>query len=473
MGGCAVKGGCPTDYIAVSIAALSMILLLTRSALPFLVHKIPQTRGSGFWLLFLQVFASFNLLLSLVMSVNFLKFERRHWWQSCYIWAGWFEGPFGFGLLMSCRFIQAFKLYHLFVKRRLPPMRTYILLPLILLPWIGSVAFLHIRKPLNPRCHFRNQWIIPIAGLHTSYIASMVGITRALRHIDFRFHEFKDLLQGIVVSTIAVGVWVAAYIMNEVHENIAWLQVTSRFLLLVMASILVLAFYTLSISQPLLSQMSLRKKDQLEFKTMGQALGIPDSGVLVQRASTLDIDPNEPLDKLLQNKRFRQSFMAFADSCLAGESVHFCEEVSELDKIPVNDSVRRVYMARHIIEKYIVIMQYAGATMEVNISHRTRQEILDTLDLAQPGLFNNAVNELMHLMKMNLVNDYWSSMFFMKFKEESSKQHDSSELMERLMVWDYSPRLSSVHGAADDPFHQEQPLKVSNCKSDIYHAEPQ
>ena len=42
----------------------------------------------------------------------------------------------------------------------------------------------------------------------------------------------------------------------------------------------------------------------------------------------------------------------------------------------------------------------AGATMEVNISHRSRQEILATLDLAQPTLFQNAVNELMLLMKM-------------------------------------------------------------------------
>jgi hypothetical protein len=39
---------------------------------------------------------------------------------------------------------------------------------------------------------------------------------------------------------------------------------------------------------------------------------------------------------------------------LAGESVHFYNEVHEHDKIPVDDPVRRIYMARHIIEKYIV-----------------------------------------------------------------------------------------------------------------------
>lgn len=40
-------------------------------------------------------------------------------------------------------------------------------------------------------------------------------------------------------------------------------------------------------------------------------------------------------------------------SCLAGESIHFYDEVSELSNIPVTDPVTRVYMARHIIEKYI------------------------------------------------------------------------------------------------------------------------
>ncbi|KAI3970352.1 hypothetical protein MKX01_023999 [Papaver californicum] len=458
--GCAVDGGCPSDYVAVSVAALSMFMLLSRLALPFLVHKTPTTKGSGFWLLWIQVFASLNLTLSLVMSVNFLKFERMHWWNSCYIWAGWVEGPCGFGLLMSCRFVQAFKLYYLFVKRRIPPIRTVVLLPLLLLPWLAAVALLHIKRPLNKRCHYSSQWLILMVGIHLLYIASIVAITRSLRHVEFRFHEFKDLMQGIVVSTIAVGVWVGAYVLNEVHEDIEWLQVTSRCFLLVTASVLVLAFYSISVSQPLLSQVSLRRRDRHEFETMSQALRIPDSGRVQQMEPILDIDSSEPLDKLLQNKRFRQSFMAFADSCLAGESVHFCDEVNELDMIPVNDPVRRIYMTRHIIEKYI----RAGATTEVNISHRTRQGILDTLDLAHPGLFSNALNELMHLMKTNLAKDYWSSIFFLKYKEESNKQRDGLEFIDRVNAWDHSPRLSSVHGAADDPFHQEQPLKVSSSR---------
>lgn len=33
--------------------------------------------------------------------------------------------------------------------------------------------------------------------------------------------------------------------------------------------------------------------------------------------------------------------------------MHFYDEVQHFDKIPIQDSVRRIYMARHIIEKYI------------------------------------------------------------------------------------------------------------------------
>jgi hypothetical protein len=73
------------------------------------------------------------------------------------------------------------------------------------------------------------------------------------------------------------------------------------------ATILVLAFFSLSSSQPLLSQISLMRRESKEFHTMGQALGIPDS------EQNSRIDPNEPLDKLLLIKKFRQSFMAFAD----------------------------------------------------------------------------------------------------------------------------------------------------------------
>ncbi|XP_031270051.1 regulator of G-protein signaling 1 isoform X2 [Pistacia vera] len=394
MGTCAEQGGCPSDYLAIAIAILFFILLLSKSLLPFLVHKVPRIQGSGFWIPLIQVFASFNLLLSLMMSASFFKFRRRHSWQFCYVWAVWFEGPLGFGLLLSCRIAQAFQLYYIFVRKRLPPVRSYIFLPLILVPWITGAAFIHLRKPLNDRCQFGVHWVIPVVFLHALYVATLVVFLGAIRHIEFRFDELKDLWRGIVVSATSLGLWVLAYILNEIHDDVAWLQVCSRFLLLVTASILILVFFSISSSEPLLSQISLRREPR-EFETMGEALGIPDSGVLSQREPAPVIDPNKPLDQLLLNKKFRQSFMAFADSCLAGESVHFYDEVHELGKIPADDHVRRIYMARHIIGKYIV----AGASMEVNISHRIRQEILTTANLAHPDLFNNAVNELIQLMK--------------------------------------------------------------------------
>ncbi|KAH9772846.1 Regulator of G-protein signaling 1 [Citrus sinensis] len=379
------------------------------------------------------------------------------------------SGPLGFGLLMSCRIAQAFQLYYIFVRKHLPPIRSYVFLPLVLMPWLIAATFIQVMRPLNDRCHMRVHWIIPFLLLHVVYVASLVGFMAAIRHIEFRFDELRDLWQGIIVSASSIGtlssrfytvlsLWVFAYLLNEIHDDISWLQVASRFLLLVMGGILVVVFFSISSSEPLLSQISLRKREPKEFETMGQALGIPDSGLLLRREPTPVIDPNEPLDKLLLNKKFRQSFMAFADSCLAGESVHFFEEVHEHGKIPVDDHVRRIYMARHIIEKYIV----AGASMEVNISHRTRQEILTTSNLAHPNLFNNAINELMQLVKMNLAKDYWSSMFFIKLKEEASMRATGHELEQ--MGWNFSPRWSSVH-CADDPFHDEQFSKGSEHSS--------
>ncbi|KAL1289892.1 hypothetical protein AAHE18_20G090700 [Arachis hypogaea] len=443
---CAAQGGCPTDFIAIAFSILSFILLLLWSIFPFIVHKVPRTQGSGFWLPVIQVVASFNLLLSIVMSNNFLRFEKRQWWRSCYFWAVWVEGPLGFGLMLSCRITQACQLYFIFVKRRLPLIRTYFFLPLILLPWVVASSVINMRKPLNHHCHLNAHWAIPVACLHSLYVATLLAVTGAVRHVEFRFDELRDLWRGIFVSAMSIVVWNIAYILNEIHDDVSWLQVASRFLLLLLASILILAFFSISSSQPLLSQISLRRRESREFRSMGQALGIPDSGILAHSELTSRIDPNEPLDKLLLNKRFRQSFMAFADSCLAGETVHFFDEVHELSKIPEDDTVRRIYMARHIIEKYIV----AGAAMEVNISHRSRQEILTTSNLARADLFSNALNEIMQLMKT--------------FQEESNTRANGHD-PEQMAGWNFSPRLSSVRGA-DDPFHQDHLHKSMDYGND-------
>ncbi|XP_074274350.1 regulator of G-protein signaling 1 [Silene latifolia] len=444
MGRCSVTGGCPSDYVAISISSLSFLMLLARSAFPFLIYKLSIPKGSAFWIPAIQIVASFNLLASVVMSVNLIKFEKRHWWQSCYVWAVWAEGPFGFGMLLSCRIVQVYHLYFVFVKKRLPAIRSRFFLPLILLPWIAGATCIHIKKPLNHKCQMNVQWTIPVVFLHSLYVVILVGFTRSIQHVDFRFHELKDLWRGVLVSSISVGFWVVAYILNEIHDD-KWLQVVSRFLLALMASTFVLAFFSLSSSQPLLSQISLRITDRPEFETMGQALGISDNGIASQREQPMSAHCDEPLEKLLSSKKFRHSFMAFADSCWAGESVHFYDEVLELGNLPTDDSVRRIYMARHIIQKYIV----PGAPMEVNISHRCREQILNTIDLSHPNLFKSAVIELLHLMRTNLVRDYWSSTFYMKFREAEGNADD----LELVTTWNVGPRLSYVQ-AADDPFHQ-------------------
>ncbi|KAK9675475.1 hypothetical protein RND81_11G009400 [Saponaria officinalis] len=427
--------------------------LIARSAFPFLIYKLSIPKGSAFWIPAIQIVASFNLLASTVMSVNMIKFEKRYWWQSCYLWAVWAEGPFGFGLLLSCRIVQVYHLYFVFVKKRLPQIRSRFFLPLILLPWVAAAARIQIKKPLNDRCQLTILWTIPVTFLHTLYVVILVGFTRSIRHVDFRFRELKDLWRGVLVSSISVGFWVAAYILNEIHDDVKWLQVASRFLLALMTSVFVLAFFSLSSSQPLLSQISLRTRDRPEFETMGQALGIFDKGIVSKREQPLSEHCNEPLDKLLLCKRFRQSFMAFAESCWAGESVHFYDEVQELGNLPAEDSVRRIYMARHIIQNYIV----PGAPMEVNISHRCREQILNTLDLAHPDLFKTALIELLHLMKTNLVRDYWSSTFYMKYREASDMERNDHDL-ELVTTLNVAPRLSYVQ-ASDDPFHQDHLLK--------------
>ncbi|XP_010682380.2 regulator of G-protein signaling 1 isoform X1 [Beta vulgaris subsp. vulgaris] len=454
MKGCAETGGCPSDYVAVSVSALSLFLLLARSIFPFLYYKVSIPKGSAVWIPAIQILASIGLLVSVVMSVNLIKIEKRRWWQSCYIWAVWLEGPFGYGLLLSCRIVQVYHLYFIFVKKRLPPVRSHIFLPLVLLPWFCGAALIHLKKPLNHRCQMSAQWVAPLMVLHSLYVVIFVGFTWSIQHVNFRFDELKDLWRGVLVSTFSVVCWVVAYILNEIHENVESLRVASRFFLALMTSIFIVAFFSYSSSQPLLSQISLRKKECPRYESMGQALGITGNGVQVQRQS-MAVDGNEPLDKLLLDKRFRQSFMAFADSCLAGESVHFYEEVLDLGELPEHDSVSRIYMARHIIQKYIV----AGAPMEVNISHRSRQQILNSVDLAHPDLFKVALNELLQLIKTNLARDYWSSMFYMKFKEEADAKVNGHD-MELARSWNVTPRLSYAH-AADDPFHQDNFLKDS------------
>lgn len=69
----------------------------------------------------------------------------------------------------------------------------------------------------------------------------------------------------------------------------------------------------------------------------------------------------------------------------------------------------------------------------------------------------------------NLARDYWSSIYYLKFKDEASAWSSSFEIDEIGHgdgCGSFSPRLSSVHGAADDPFHhQEHLVKGYDCNS--------
>ncbi|XP_057816520.2 regulator of G-protein signaling 1 isoform X3 [Cryptomeria japonica] len=402
------KVASPTDYVAVGISALTIFILLCGTFFAHLIHGVPEIKKKQVQLFVLQTIASIIFLLSLVISLNLIKSKHRHIWHSCYLWTVWLGGPCGFGLLMSCRIAQAHRLYYLFVKRRLPPIKPYQLVPLILIPWVG----------------------------------------------------------------IAARVWIAIYVANEVHhEKTASLMVASRFTLMLTANVMVLSFFFMSMSRPLFNQLSMRKRESDKFETMGQVLGIPDSGLLFPTGLPLNLD--EPIEKLLEQKKFRHSFMAFADSRMAGESVHFYDEVHELNKIPITDTARRIYLSGHIIEQHISVgmdqlkwfesLFSVGSPMEINISHQMRQEVLNTTDLAHPDLFKHAINEMVQLMRMNLEKDYWSSPFYLQFKEEIKAEVEVSEPLENITSWNCSPKVSSVN-AVDDPFHQDSLTKNSEAQ---------
>lgn len=52
--------------------------LLAKAVAPYLIHKIARPKGSGFWLVAIQVIASFNLLLSIVVFFSLHNFGTSH-----------------------------------------------------------------------------------------------------------------------------------------------------------------------------------------------------------------------------------------------------------------------------------------------------------------------------------------------------------------------------------------------------------
>lgn len=99
-----------------------------------------------------------------------------------------------------------------------------------------NAVVIHSRKPLDGQCNMGLRWTFPVAGLHALYVIALVAFTRAIRHVEFRFDELRDLWKGILVSATSIGIWVTAFVLNEIHYDISWLQVASRFVLLVTVS---------------------------------------------------------------------------------------------------------------------------------------------------------------------------------------------------------------------------------------------
>lgn len=60
------------NLIAITFLYVCVLLrLLSRIIVPFAVHKIPRCKGSGFWIPTIQVFASFSLVLSIVVCLGY------------------------------------------------------------------------------------------------------------------------------------------------------------------------------------------------------------------------------------------------------------------------------------------------------------------------------------------------------------------------------------------------------------------
>ena len=86
-------------------------------------------------------------------------------------------------------------------------------------------AVIHVQKPLNYRCQMTARWVIPVVSLHSLYVVILVGFTRSIRHVDFRFQELKDLWRGVLVSTFSVG-------MPQLLSILSWCMLSSQLLLI-------------------------------------------------------------------------------------------------------------------------------------------------------------------------------------------------------------------------------------------------
>eukprot|EP00249_Psilotum_nudum_P019836 c27440_g1_i1 orf=895-2289(-) len=446
---CAQLGGCPSDYVAVGITAVSAFVIVCGTCFFIRIRELPQFRLKQLRLLVLQSMASITFLLAILMSRSVIRINDRKSWKSCYIWQVWLEGPLGYGLMMSCHVVRVYRHYHLFVRRHLPPLRSYQILLLLLVPWCAaSIAIQIKRPPMTYKCRLQTSWTALLCMLHVSYVPLLLFGAWTIREIEFKFQEFQDLLKGVLICLTFLAMWTAIYIGSTFEkEKKTWLQAGSRFILILMGNAFVLSFLWIPVSRPLLGQLN-KRIDSEVYESVGQVLQVPHSGCLA--TPEIPLDMTQPLESLLTHKRFRQSFLSFAESRIAGEFVHFYNEVHELNKIPSSDTARRVYMAEHIIGMYIKV----GAPMEINISHQMRHDILITEDLAGLNLFNLAICEAIRVMKLNLMNDYLQSAFFRQFQEIYSQDNLQRNQYDGW-VYDLETSTSrSLIHEYDDPFDE-------------------
>ncbi|KAH9531567.1 hypothetical protein CY35_19G044800 [Sphagnum magellanicum] len=464
---CYKEGGCISDYVAVALTALVSLMIFGGSVLLVLRRTVPEIKAKQVPLLLIQSIGSIVWLTSLLMTRNMFKLSHRNsFWESCYLWQLWLEGPFGFGLLISCHIARAFRLYYVFVGRRLPPIRSTFLVPLLLVLWILLSTALQAVQPFRSINECSAHWYIwvVIGSMHLFYALVLILCTWAIRNIRFEFNEFTELVTGVSICLIFLVLWI---IMNIVKQLAAGggrlLGVFARFVLVFLGNVVVSCLFWIPVTRPLLAHMLHHPvlgagRSNLNYDhSMGEALGVPNSGLLVPPAAHISLD--EPLESLLQHKRFRLSFLSFAESRIAGETVHFWDEVRELSKLSLTQQDRRVYMADHIIQRYIV----NGSQCEINISAQMRLEILSTNDLADPNLFKRAAEEAVHMMQTNLLKEYWQSSYFQELKNQIEMDMEYSAQLERMNIRDIPLRVirnRDYELPTDNPFDRSQASSV-------------
>ncbi|XP_024545466.1 regulator of G-protein signaling 1 [Selaginella moellendorffii] len=252
----------------------------------------------------------------------------------------------------------------------------------------------------SPTCQFNIRWELAVGSLYALYPAILLLATWKVRHIRFEFDEFKELLKAASICALMLG-------------NLTFRSV----------SVGVLFLFWIPIAKPVHDLFHGRRSNH-RYSTMGQALGVPVSGAISQPLIAFNF--NRPLELLLEHR-----------SRMAGEVVHFYSEVRELNKLQQQHQVvQRIYMAEHIIDKYI--------------------------KSGWPLFSEKCFAKLFKLLQ-NLSNDYWQSEYFQELKDELDadveSQQTGDDLEQQLDVTATKRALRRLYDPTpDNPFDQGCPF---------------